>query len=49
LAMAAVMWIFPFATPQTVATLGTRKSVIAVRAGAVLVAAIGMWYLLARG
>jgi hypothetical protein len=48
LGMALVAWIFPFATPQTVATLGVQKSMAAVRVGAGVLAGLGLWYLIGR-
>ena len=48
-AMAVLIWTFPFATPQTVAILGARKSIAAARIGSVVLAASGAWFLLGRG
>ena len=46
LVMASLMWAFPFATQQTVEVYGVGRSIDVTRVGAVLVAAIGLWYLL---
>lgn len=43
LGLAVWLWVFPFATPETVRWLGIRKSMVAVRAGAVIVVALALW------
>lgn len=45
LVMASLLWAFPFATQQTIEVHGVGRSIAVTRTGAVLVAVIGLWYL----
>jgi lipoprotein signal peptidase len=40
-AIAVVIWVFPFSTPQTVALLGIRRSILVTRSLSLVITAIG--------
>lgn len=46
LALAAILWIYPYATPFTVGWIGMRRSVVLVRVLALVVVALGLMEIL---
>jgi len=48
-ALAVFMWVYPYATPQTVRLVGVRRSIALARAGALLLGVVGLLAAIAVG